>query len=59
MGKAATVEGLLEDLDVQDRLDAIFDKCLKRLLMVRGLKSIMSESSSAPPKRLAGPSRAA
>jgi hypothetical protein len=59
MGEAATVERLREDLEVEERLDAMIDKCVKRLLMVRGLKSITSESSSAPPKRLQGPSRAA
>ena len=55
----ATIDSLTKDLEIRDRLDAMLDKCLKRLLMVRGIKSIMSESSSAPPKRLASPSRAA
>jgi hypothetical protein len=56
--EAATIDRLMKDLEVQDRLDGMIDKCLKRLLFLRGLKSISSPSSSAPPQRLAGPSRA-
>jgi hypothetical protein len=59
MGHEATVDRLMKDLEVQDRLDAMIDKCLKRLLFVRGLKSISSASTSSPPGRLAGPSKAA
>jgi hypothetical protein len=59
MGREATVDRLMKDLEVQDRLDAMIDKCLKRLLFVRGLKSISSASTSSPPGRLAGPSKAA
>jgi hypothetical protein len=59
IGEIATIDSLTKDLEIHDRLDATIDKCIKRLLMVRGLKSITSESFSAPPKRLAGPSRAA
>jgi hypothetical protein len=59
IGETATVNRLMADLEVQDRLDAMIDKCLKRLLFVRGLKSISAGSSSAPPRRLAGSSKAA
>jgi hypothetical protein len=59
LGELATVDRLIKDLEVQERLDAVFDRCVKRLLMVKGLKSISNVSSSAPPKRLAGPSKAA
>ncbi len=55
----ATDDHPMRELEVQDRLDAVIDKCLKRLLMVRGIKSISNESSSVPPKRIAGPSKAA
>ena len=55
----ATVDHLMKDLDVHDRLDAMIDKCLKRLLFLRGLKSISTASSQAPQERLAGPRRAA
>jgi hypothetical protein len=56
---------LLEDLGVEARLDALIDKCLKRLLFVRGLKSLPTASSSAPPQpipepqRIPGPTKAA
>jgi hypothetical protein len=59
LGEVATVDSLIKDLEVQERLDAVFDRCVKRLLMVKGLKSISNVPSSAPPKRLAGPSKAA
>lgn len=59
LDEIASVDQLMKDLEVQDRLDAMIDKCLKRLLFVRGLKSISSASTSAPRGRLAGPSKAA
>jgi hypothetical protein len=59
VGEEATVDCLIRDLVVQERLDAMIDKCLKRLLFLRGLKSISAASSSSPPQRLAGPSKAA
>ncbi|MGB6464835.1 MAG: hypothetical protein WBF27_01410, partial [Xanthobacteraceae bacterium] len=48
VGDIATVEHLMNDLEVQDRLDSLIDRCLKRLLFVRGLKSISTSSSTAP-----------
>jgi hypothetical protein len=48
----ATVNCLMNDLAVLDRLDGMVDKCLKRLLFLRGLKSLSAPSSSAPPKPL-------
>jgi hypothetical protein len=50
IGDTATVERLLRDLKIEERLDALIDKCLKRLLFVRGLKSLQPVSSSAPPQ---------
>jgi hypothetical protein len=44
----ATVQSLLADLKIEERLDAMIDKCLKRLLFVRGLKSLPAARSSAP-----------
>ena len=55
MGEEATVERLMKDLEVQDRLDAMIDKCLKRLLFVRGLKSISNAPASAPRGRITRP----
>jgi len=48
IAEVATVDRLLRDLAVQDRVDAMIDKCLKRLLFVRGLKSL--PAASAPPQ---------
>jgi hypothetical protein len=57
IGETATVDALMKDLAVLDRLDSLIDRCLKRLLFVRGLKSISASPSSAPPKRLQGAPR--
>lgn len=53
MGEAATIEGLTRELEVQDRLDGMIERCLKRLLMTRGLKSmsIRSAPPESPPHR--------
>jgi hypothetical protein len=59
MADTVTVVCLMEDLAVEERLDAAIDKCLKRLLLVKGLKSISASSSSAPPNRSTEPSEAA
>jgi hypothetical protein len=62
IGNIATAERLLSDLEMEGRLDALIDKCLKRLLFVRGLKSL--PAASAPPRptqqppALPGPSKA-
>jgi hypothetical protein len=47
---------LMMDLDLEERLDAGIDKCLKRLLMVRGVKSValarrQSRRNKAPVNR--------
>ena len=46
IGKAATIDGLLEELDFNERLYGLIDRCLKRLLMVRGVKSLSLAPSS-------------
>jgi hypothetical protein len=48
IGEVATVDRLLQDLAVVERLDAMINKCLKRLLFLRGLKSLRPGSSSPP-----------
>jgi len=45
--EVSTIKYLEDELSLIDRLDGMIDRCLKRLLFVRGLKSI-SSSSSAP-----------
>jgi hypothetical protein len=48
IGETATMDRLLQDLAVEERLDAMIDKCLKCLLYLRGLKSLPPVSSSPP-----------
>jgi hypothetical protein len=43
-----SIESLLQELSIIDRLDGMIDRCLKRLLFVRGLKSISASSSTSP-----------
>ena len=52
---AATTDGLMQELTTQERLDAVIDKCMKRLLFLRGLKS-MAQSSASGALRIAGSS---
>ena len=40
MGEVVTTDYLLQQLAVTDRIDGLIDRCLKRLLMVRGIKSM-------------------
>jgi hypothetical protein len=48
IGEASTTDYLLNELSIMDRLDGMIDRCLKRLLFVRGLKSLPASSSEAP-----------
>ena len=48
IGEVATVDRLLQDLAVEERVDAMIDKCLKRLLHLRALKSLQPVSLSPP-----------
>jgi len=55
LGDVATIDYLQNELSLIERLDGMIDRCIKRLLLVRGLKSISSSASTAPsgPKRIA------
>jgi|SRR5579862_3430895 len=44
-GEIATTKYLLDQLAIEDRLDAVIDRCLKRLLMARGIKSMTPQLS--------------
>jgi hypothetical protein len=59
MGDAATISQMIGDFEVKERLDGMIDKYLKRLLFLRGLKSLPSASSSAPLRSIQGPQKAA
>lgn len=45
-GDVATTDYLLNELSIIERLDQMIDRCLKQLLLVRGLKSISSPSAA-------------
>ena len=45
--KVAVLSRLLKELDVEERLDAMIDRLIKRLLFVGGLKSITSSEVMA------------
>jgi hypothetical protein len=47
ISKTATLRRLLKELDVEERLDAMIDKLIKRLLFLRGLKSITSSAATS------------
>lgn len=51
LGEVATIDHLVTELQVMERLDGIIDRCLKRLLVVRGVKSISNRSD----KPISGP----
>jgi hypothetical protein len=59
IGDAATFDGLTKELDIKERLDAAIARCLKQLLLVRGVKSIAATPAAASPKRALAPPKAA
>ena len=63
MGDRATTSQLLEDLKIEERLDAMIGQQLKRLMLLKGLKALSSDSSSllssAPLPCIQGPKEAA
>jgi hypothetical protein len=59
IGEPATTEGLMKELDIKERLDGMINRCLKQLLLVRGIKSLPSEASSTSSRpQIAGPREA-
>src|SRR5262249_29683391 len=58
IGEPATVKGLMKELEIKERLDGLISKCLKQLLMVRGIKSLSAASSSVPTPQISGPQKA-
>jgi hypothetical protein len=45
-GNVATTDYLLEELSITERLGHMIERCLKQLLFIRGLKSILSPSAT-------------
>ena len=58
IGEPATVKGLMKELEIKERLDGLISKCLKQLLMVRGVKSLSAAPSSVPTPQISGPRKA-
>jgi hypothetical protein len=49
IGAIATLDYFNKELAVEDRLDAMIDRCLKRLLLCRGLRSLAPPAQIPPP----------
>src|SRR5262245_3732281 len=58
IGEPATIEGLIEELDIKERLDGLIYKCLKQLLTVRGVKSLSPASAAVATPQISGPRKA-
>jgi hypothetical protein len=58
MGAGATLKELTAYLVVEERLDSLIDRCFKRLLFIRGLKSLPAASSARPAPLQVAPSPA-
>ena len=48
MGEEVTISKMFEDLEVEERLDAMIHKQFKQLLFLKGLKSLPSMAPSTP-----------
>jgi hypothetical protein len=59
MGEEVTISKMFEDLEVEERLDAMIQKQFKQLLFLKGLKSLPSTAPSTPVLRIEGPKKAA
>ena len=59
MGDLATATQMLADLEVEERLNAMIDRLLKRLWMLQASKSLSSTASSTTLPRLSAPKKAA
>ena len=46
IGKPATINGLMEELGIKDRLNGMINQCFKQWLMVRGIKSLPSGTAA-------------
>jgi hypothetical protein len=58
IGDVATIDYLLKELSVADRLDGMIDRALKRLLFVRGIKSYQTSSAGQIPRSIKAPDAA-
>ena len=58
IGEPATLDGLMKELDVADRLQGMINRCLKQLLLVRGVKSLSSAAGSDSIRQIGRPRKA-
>jgi hypothetical protein len=58
-GEIVTRSRLEEELKLEASLDAHIERCLKRLLHVRGIKSLLTAPAAAPLRQLSGGVKAA
>ena len=58
-GEIVTRSRLEEELKLEANLDAHIDRCLKRLLHVRGIKSLSAAPAAGPLRQLSGSAKAA
>ena len=49
MGDQATLDHLMKELAVQERLDGMIERCIKNLMLARGLKSLSIAPASTSP----------
>ncbi len=54
LGEAATLEQVFKDFEVEEHFDCMIEKVLKRLVLLRGVKSLPSAASSSPLPRISG-----
>jgi hypothetical protein len=54
LGDVVTLEHLEKRLAIRERLDGMITRTYKKLLYVRGIKSMSSSSEAIPPQRLLG-----
>jgi hypothetical protein len=48
LGELATPDRMMAELSMRDRMNSMIDRCLKRLVLIEGVKSISSSSPKAP-----------
>ena len=53
--QACSIDGLMKELAIKERLDGLISKCLKQLLMVRGVKFLLVVSSSLSTPQISSP----
>lgn len=58
MGEEVTISKMFDDLEVEERLDAMIRKQFKQLFFLKGLKSLPSMAPSTPVPRIEGPKKA-